>query len=234
MFTHTYETRYGDYKDFDTIKTGSVLDMIQDVAIKDSVRVGYGIHKLKEMNLAWLLQGINIEFSKPASTKAMVDVSTGVKTLKGATSVRCSVVSQNDEIIAKAVANWFLFNTEKNKIAPIVPEMISAYDYYDFDEECYIYKKLKIQEMDKVHYKIRISNQHIDTNKHLNNQKGADILIDALPFDFDIKRANILYKKPAYLGDELGVCIKETETGYYVHIQNESGEVCVAGTFDNK
>ena len=234
MFTHTYETRYGDYKDFDTIKTGAVLDMIQDVAIKDSVRVGYGIHKLKELGIAWLLQGINVEFVKPASVGVPIDVSTGVKTLKGATSVRCCIVRQNGEIIANSVANWFLFNTEKNKICAVLPEMISAYSFYNFNNECFDYKKLKIQDADRACYKVRVSNQHIDTNNHLNNQKGADLLMDALPRDFELKKANILYKNPAYLGDELNVFTKEIPNGYYIHLQNESGDVCVAGSFENK
>lgn len=233
MFTHTYETRYGDFKDFDTVKTGAVLDMIQDVAIKDSERVGFGIHKLKEMNLAWLLQGINIEIIKPAKTGIPIDVSTGVKTLKGATSERCCIIRQNDDVIAKTVANWFLFDTGRNKISPVLPEMQNAYSYYDFDEECFRYKKLKPLDTVESSYKVRISNHDIDTNKHLNNQKGAEILMDALPFDFVFKKAQIVYKKPAYLGEIMDVCREYTESGIYVHIMNESSQICVAGLFEN-
>lgn len=232
MFTHTYETRYGDFKDFDTIKVGAILDMIQDVAIKDSERAGFGINKLKEMNLAWLLQGINIEILRPAKTGGPIDVSTGVKTLKGVTSERCCIVRQNNEIIARTVANWFLFNAEKNRISPVLPEMQNAYSYYDFDENCFNYKKLKPINVETSIYKVRISNHDIDTNKHLNNQKGAEILMDALPFDFIFRKAKIIYKKPAYLGDIMDVCIEKTDSGIYVHLMNESSEVCVAGLFE--
>ncbi len=232
MFTQSYETRYGDYKNFDTIKTGAILDMIQDVAIKDSERVGFGIHKLKELNLAWLLQGINIEIVKPAKTGVPVDVSTGVKTLKGATSERCCIVRQNGEVIANTVANWFLFNTEKNKISPVLPDMQNSYSYYDFDEECFTYKKLKIVDVEKASYKVKISNHDIDTNMHLNNQKGAEILMDALPFDYNFTKAQIIYKKPAYLGEIMDVCVMETNTGIYVHLVNESSQICVAGLFE--
>lgn len=232
MFTHTYETRYGDYKDFNTVKTGAILDMIQDVAIKDSERAGFGIHKLRDMNLAWLLQGINIEIIKPAKTGVPIDVSTGVKTLKGATSQRCCIVRQNDEVIAKTVANWFLFNTETSKISPVLPEMQSSYSFYDFDDESFNYKKLKTVDISNPSYKVKIFNHDIDTNMHLNNQKGAQILMDALPFDFKFKKANIIYKNPAYLGEIMDVFTEKTETGIYVHIANEASQICVAGLFE--
>lgn len=234
MFSHTYEIRYGDYKNFSQLKTGSLLDMMQDVAIKDSLNCGYGIHKLKEMGLAWLLQGINVELLGFLSVDYPIEISTGVKTLKGATSVRCYIVSQNGKVVAKAVANWFLFDTAKQKIAPVLPEMSLAYNFCDFDEECFNYKKLKLRETEKSLYNVRVSNQHIDTNMHLNNQKGADLLMDGLPYDFSFKKINILYKKPAYLGEELYLGLCETDNGYYVHLSDASGEVCLAGVFENK
>ena len=195
MFTHTYETRYGDYKDFDTIKTGAVLDFVQDISIKDSERSGFGIHALNEMNLAWLMQGINVEFKKPVKTLLPIEVSTAVKTLKGVTSERGCIIRQNGAIVAKTVANWFLFNMEKMRISKVLPEMQSAYEFYEFDDEFFIYKKLKTMEIDDYSYSIKVSNQDIDTNMHLNNQKGADLLMDALPFDYNFNYMNVLYKK---------------------------------------
>lgn len=52
MFKYTYETRYSDYKDYDTVKPGVILDMIQDVSIKDSASKGYG---LCELNMIFVL-----------------------------------------------------------------------------------------------------------------------------------------------------------------------------------
>jgi len=43
----------------------------------------------------------------------------------------------------------------------------------------------------------------------------------------------VFYKKSAYLGDELELCIKEIPKGYYVHLQTKDKEICVAGKFEN-
>ena len=232
MFTLSYETRYGDYKNFDEIKPSSVLDMIQDISTKDSARCGYDMSRLKEMNLAWLLQGINVRFEKPVKTHIPVELSTAVKTLKGATSARGCYIRQNGEVVAKSIANWFLFDTEKQRIGRVTPDMISAYEFFAFDDEFFEYKKAPVFEMETPGYKIKVANKEIDTNRHLNNQKGAELLMDALPFDFEMGSMNLLYKKQAYLGDELEVCRKEIPGGYYVHMVNAEGEICVAGTFE--
>lgn len=233
MYTFKYETRYGDYKDFDTVKIGSVLDMIQDVSTRDSARCGYDMNRLKEMKMAWLLQGINVHFEKPVKTNLPVEVYTAVKSLKGATSARGCFIKQNGTVVAKSIANWFLFDTEKMRIGRIPVEMVDAYEFYNFEDDFFEYKKALTFEIENPEYIVRISNKEIDTNMHLNNQKGAELLMDALPFDFYFNHLNLIYKKSAYLGDELEVCMKKLDNGFYVHMQTKEKETCVAGTFEN-
>ncbi|MBQ4088075.1 MAG: hypothetical protein IJC78_07515 [Clostridia bacterium] len=231
MFTYAYEPRYGDFKDYDTIKTGMLLDAVQDVSTRDSARCGYGLKSLKKGGLAWLLQGVNMTFFRPAKPYEVISASTAVKTLKGATSERGCILTQNGEVIAHSIANWFLFDTNKGRIARVTDEMIEAYTFHDFEGDTFTYEKLRPMQDVPFLYTVRVSNKDIDTNRHLNNQRGADMLTDALPFDFPIKKLNILYKKQAYLGEILKVCTKEIENGCYVHLENDAGEVCVCGTF---
>lgn len=234
MFEKSYEIRYGDYKDFDTVKPGVILDIIQDMAISDSARCGYNLDKLLSLGLAWMMQGVNVYFKKPVSTRFPMDVKTAVKALGGATSERGCYIEQNGETVAKSIAYWFIFDINKKRICKVPKEMPDAYTFCDFDgDEFFTYKKPEILEDAKFLYTVRVGNKDIDTNKHLNNQKGADILMDALPYDFSFNSISLLYKKSAYLGDELSVCIKQLENGYYVHALNTSDELCVAGVFEN-
>lgn len=231
MFTHRYEIRYSDYKTHTEVKPSSVLDFVQDVSIKASDACGYGIHKLREMNLAWLLQGIKLHFNKPLSTLYSVDVSTAIKDMKGVISDRGCILSQNGEIVAKTVAAWFIFDGSAMRPIKIPDEIAAAYTPHNFDDDFYAYKKIKTQPAEKV-CEVTIHNKEIDTNNHLNNHKSAEILMDALPFDFFFSDANIFYKKACFLGDKLSLCRKETENGYYVHLETPDGEICVAGIFE--
>lgn len=235
MFKFLYETRYGDFKDFYTIKPGAVLDIIQDISSKNSAKCGYGIFELKDMNRAWLLKGTNLYFAKKVKTLCPIEAYTAVKPLRGATSHRGCILKQNGEVVAKSISDWFLFDTEKLRPVKIPEEVFDAYDTSDFDgDEFFKYKKPELCEDAEVMYKIRIANKDIDTNRHLNNQKGAELLMDALPYDFEFNFISLLYKKPAFLGDELEVCMQKTDNSYYVHLQTLEKEVCVVGRFENK
>lgn len=234
MYTSKYEIRYSDYKDFDTVKPSTALEVIQELAIQDAASCGHDIALLREMGVAWLLKGFNVHFEKPLSTHAPLEAFTAVKNMKASTSERGCIIKQNGEIVVKSIANWFLFDAKKQRPSRIPPAMAAVYELYDFDDDFFSYKKPETFEIAAPEYTVRVSNKDIDTNRHLNNEKGAELLMDAIPFDFFFSDMSIIYKKQAYLGETLGVCVKELPSGYYVHLQNASGEICVAATFESR
>lgn len=234
MFRYDYNIRYSDYKDFETVKTSAILEVIQEAAILNSVSCGYGIDNLRSINRAWLLQGINVRIENPVSTHSPLAVNTAVKSLKGVLSERGTIIEQNGKTVVKSIANWCLLDTKRMRLARIPKEMTDSYQHYCFGDEFFNYVRPEIIEDALEVYTIRVSNKELDTNKHLNNQKGAELLMDAIPFDFEIKDIKLYYHNPAYLGEELSVCVKEMDNGYYVHLKNTDGLVCVAGTFENK
>ncbi len=233
MFKYNYETRYGDYKDFETVKPAALMDIVQDVAIKHSDECGYGLNKMRDLGLAWLIQGVKLHLEKPIKSLCEIEAYTAVKSMQAATSVRGCIIKQNGEIVGKTVANWFLFDCNRLRPCRIPQEICSAFEIHDFEDDFFEYTKPETYEEEAL-YTLRISNKEIDTNKHLNNQKSAELLMDALPFEFFFTDMTLLYKKPAYLGDELELCLKEIENGYYVHLQTKEKEICVAGTFEKK
>lgn len=230
MFDVVYETRYGDYKTPDVIKASSVLDIVQDIATKHSEACSYGMHRLKEMGIAWLMQGIKLHFNSPVKTGIPLSVHTAVKNMKGVVSERGTVIEQNGEVVAKVVASWFMFDTNKMRPCRIPSEIAEKYETQDFSDDFFNYTKPQLMEL-QAEYTITVRNKEIDTNNHLNNQKSAELLMDALPSDFFFSDMNVFYKKAAYLGDVLEVCISPIENGYYVHLQNSQKEICVAGCF---
>ena len=177
------------------------------------------------------MQGIKVQFLKPIRTHLPLEVSTAVKSLRGVTSERGCILRQEGEVVAQTIANWFLLDTEKMRMSKVTQEMIDAYEFYDFEDPFFSYEKPSICQPDTTDHVIRVGNKDIDTNRHLNNQKGAEMLMDALPFDFALREMTLLYKKEAYLGDELEVCTQQLENGFYVHLQTREKEICVAGVF---
>lgn len=231
MFHFQYIPRYGDYKDYETLKGALALDIAQDMGIRHSETVGYGIEVLRGLNYAWLLQGIKLHFEKPMSVTAPLDVSTAVRNMKGVTSERGCIIAQKGEVVAKTIANWFLCDTRTMRPCRIPAQMAEAYGLHDFEDAFFHYEKPALGEAERL-YKIKVSPKEIDTNRHLNNYKSAEILMDALPVDFFFRDMSVYYKKSAYLGDELWLCTAEREKGWYVHLETEDGEIAVAAEFD--
>ena len=52
MFKYIYDIRYCDYKDFENVKTSTILDAIQEVAIRNSEYAGFGIESFIEMGVS--------------------------------------------------------------------------------------------------------------------------------------------------------------------------------------
>lgn len=231
MFSFEYIPRYGDYRDYETVKSAVVLDIAQDVAIRASDSCGYGLHSLREMNMAWLLQGVKVHFEKPISIRSPLRVYTAVKNMKGVTSERGCIIEQDGRPVAKTISNWFLCDTNTLRPCRIPGEMAVAYGLHDFADPFFHYEKPVLRPAEKL-WSLRVSPREIDTNRHLNNYKSAEILTDALPMDFFFSDMSVYYKKSAYLGDELELCAAETEKGWYVHLQTLEGEICVAASFE--
>lgn len=230
MFRFEYVTRYGDYKDFEMLRPALALDIAQDVAVRHSDSLGYGLETMRDMHMAWLLQGVRVRFEKPMNIRSPLQVFTAVRTMKGVTSERGCIIEQDGQVVAKTLSNWFLSDVLSLRPCRIPAEMAVAYPIYDFGDPFFRYVKPKTREAQPL-YTFRVCPREIDTNCHLNNHKSAEILMDALPMDFAIREMNVLYKKSAYLGDELSLCAAETEGGRYVHLLDRDGDICVAGEF---
>ena len=229
MFSKTYEMRYGDYKDFEQIKVSSLLDLVQDISIAHSDSCGNGLNAMRAQHRAWLLQGLKLHLDRPAKVGLPITLKTAVATARGITSERGCLIEQEGAVIGKTVASWFYFDTEAMKPARIPAEFAETYGLHDFADAFFRYRKPEQPEAEPL-YTVRVSNKELDTNHHLNNQKSAELLMDALPFDFAFTDMTVYYKKAAYLGDTLTLCRKELENGWYACLQSE-GEVCVAATF---
>ncbi len=234
MVEFKYETRYGDFKDFENIKTATLLDIVQDISIKASEEAGYGIYTLHDKGSAWLMSGITLKILKTVDTRTPIIAKTGVQKMGGVTSNRGCILSQNGEVCAKSIANWFLMDIVEGRLERIPKEMLDAYPTHDFNDTFFNYKKPHFPEFQGVGEKVAVSNRDIDTNCHLNNVKAVEIMLDALPFDFKYNTLDILYKRESYLGDTLTREVIEADGGYFVALLGEDNEVNVVAYIRNE
>ena len=227
MYIKEYEFRYGDLEKNGNIKISSVLDILQDAAVRHSAEVGYGTEKLAEMKIAWLLEGWRVRFDAPLHNRSIVTVKTGIMTIKSCESNRGYEVWQDGECKVIATADWFTVNTEKMRIARIPAECIEAFGRVDEPDNGLLYERFKPEaEITPIETRI-IERRDIDTNNHMNNIKSVEVLLGYLSDEYSVKELAVRYRKELVCGEEVTVCSKETENGYSLELKNTAGDSCV-------
>lgn len=230
MFSHRYEVRYGDYLDQHSIKPSSLLDMVQDVSSLHSAACGYDIGTLYDRGLCWILQGMTLRLPAPTDNQQPVDAFTAVAQMKGITSERGCILRQGEQVVAKTIANWVLFDIAAQKLARFPAGMAEAYGTHDFQDDFFRYHKPLPAETAPL-WTVRVGRREIDTNRHLNNEKSAELLMDALPADFALREMSIYYKRSAYEGDVLTLSRGAVENGWYAALHFADGALCAAARF---
>ncbi len=227
MFIKDYEFRYGDLDKNGNIRISTVLDVLQDVAIRHSSSVGYDNAKLSELKIAWLLEGWRVRFVAPLDGGSNITVKTGIMSLKACESERLYEVWQNGELKVVATADWFTVNTERMRITRIPAECIEAFDKVDEPKNGLPFERFKPEtEIDVIDSRV-VENRDLDTNHHLNNVKSAEIALDYLPDGFCPTEFTVRYRKELKKGEQIDICHKAIDGGLCYEIKNSSGEACV-------
>ncbi len=227
MYVKDYEFRYGDLDINGNIKAGTVLDILQDIAVQHSNSVGYDSEKLGEMKIAWLLEGWRVRFDAPLRSRSKVTVKTGIMTLKACESNRGYEVWQDGERKIVATADWFTVNTEKMRITRIPAECIDAYEKVDEADNGLPFERFKPEADIEIIDTRTVENRDLDTNRHMNNVKSAELAFNYLPVDFCVSELVIRYRKELKKDEKFSVCQKAIDGGYLLELKNSEGEACV-------
>lgn len=230
MFSHRYQVRYGDYLDRRVVKPSSLLDMVQDVSSLHSAACGYDIETLYDRGLCWILQGMKLRLEQPVRVAEDIEIFTAVQGMKGVISERGCILRQNGVTVAKTLANWVLFDLAAGKFARFPEGMAEAYGCHDFQDDFFHYHKPLPVEAAPL-WTVRVGWKEIDTNRHLNNEKGAELLMDALPEGFAFRDMTVYYKKSAHEGDVLTLSRAEIGGGWYAALHFADGALCCAASF---
>ena len=226
MFIKDYVLRYSDLDRNGEVKICSVIDLLQDISIAHCDAMGFPTEKMAEMNVAWLLDGWRIKVFEKLDPKKKVAVKTGIMKIKATQTERKYELWQGDVLKIKAGAIWFTVDTSVMRIIRVPEVFLNAYNVVDEDEGC---KFLKFKSDDDAVFvrKTKVERRDLDTNNHMNNVKSAEVLVNAMPEEFDIAELLIRYRKELALGEEIIIRTKEDGASFYGELLNSDNQVCV-------
>lgn len=152
---------------------------------------------LNKIGLTWMLSQFNAEFKRIPAFRDVLTVETWPTGARGLYSCRdFHVTDQNNEEIIRATSAWLTINLEKRRIVRLPQKIVDIHPTENAERLIIDNFKEKIAEpaeADRVNgFKADYST--LDVNSHVTSAVYIRWLLDALPFDFHLKKTIVSFK----------------------------------------
>ncbi len=109
------------------LKLSSLINHLQEVAIKHSEQVGLGAGELQNRGIAWVLQKIGLQISEYPQYSDQIKVVTWARGTRGYKAYRDFLVYSGDTQIVAASSVWFCLDIHRKRIRRIPNEFENIY-----------------------------------------------------------------------------------------------------------
>jgi acyl-ACP thioesterase len=208
LWENTFKIRAFDVDANNRLKISTIFDYFQDAASNhaDNLKVGYD--DLIPKGFFWVLSWAKFEFGDYPHFKDEVKVQTWGKKQHKLYSVRdFLMLDMNDKVLCKATTAWLLLEakTLRPKIMlQLFPEVILFQEKSAMDE---LPQKFQSMPQTEKIFSKEIKYSDIDLNKHANNAKYVELLLDCYDQEFhnshQMKSLTISFLSEAKFGDTI-------------------------------
>ena len=209
------------------ITNKAILTFFEDIAGMHSDIAGYGLANVEKSRISWVILDWKIKVLKRFKyTAESVNVVTWARGVVHACCFRdFELYNSKGELCAIGSSKWALINIEKGlmKITDDIMNKFESEEKSVFDN--FQFKKLQEPENYSSVYNYTVSRRDIDINVHMHNLYYLDLAYDSLPRDVfeenSFDNVEIMYKKPAFLYDNLKCFYSQVENEHIVTIKSE-------------
>ena len=127
------------------------------------------------------------------------------------------------EALVYADSQWFYFDQGTGRPIKAKPEDVEPFGMGEPYPMEYTSRKLTYPEELEYRGTVRVCENHLDTNAHMNNGEYIRIAANFLPSGFSVGDLQVEYRLAAKLGEQIRVNTKRTEDGFYVVMTDTDG-----------
>lgn len=226
-YSFSSAVRYSECDEHAQLSIPAMINYLQDCSTFQSEELGHGVDYLAEHHFAWIIAAWDIEVLRlPRFTEPIV-TTTWCYGISATNASRFFTMATPDgEQLVRANSLWLVFDTDR--LRPIrIPE---GEKVYLSDDELLdmppIKRKIRLTGEGTELSPIVVSEQHLDTNHHVNNGQYvafADRIVRQQDDGFVTQRINVQYKSMARLGDVIVPRLHVVEGGYAVDLADKDG-----------
>lgn len=227
MYSFDGRVRYSECNEDGRLSLVSMMNYLQDCSTFHSEATEVGLDWLKEQGLGWILGSWLIEIDELPRFAEKIRTNTWCYSLKGLHAQRCfSIEDSTGRPVVRADSQWFLFDRNAGKVCRI-PDSQRVYLSDEPRQDLpAMERKIKVDGEGRQASPIQVSEQHLDTNRHVNNAQYVMFALDAiaeLGHPLDVHRIAVQYRTMAWLGNKIVPLVHVCEAGYTVELTNGEG-----------
>ncbi len=222
MYQYTDRVSYSEVDSELNLTYYGLVNYMQDCSCFHSDDVGVGVHYLAPIKRGWFVTSYEIHINRLPRYLERITISTYPYQVRGMMARRLyTICSEVGEVLVYADSLWVLMDLEHLRPARLNDEIIAAYPQdknmpkFDFERS-----KLQYKSEGNLVGKFKVTENHIDTNGHMNNSFYIDVTRRFLPSE-EFSTITVNYKKAAMLFDELDVYLVELESSYQVVLKKD-------------
>lgn len=204
-------------------RASSLMKYIQSAAQTQLTEKGMSYDRLKDMNRAFILSRIKMEFTDTVRAYEPLTAITFPATSRGYSFLRCYKLERDGITIGRAVSIWALVDI-KSKALIRVNDFDLGLDTYD-PLDMPLTRVIMPKDMNTVGtYTVTYSD--VDQNGHMNNTRYPDMYSHFLPLDNKrIESITISYLNEAPASEVLTVEMGRLEDLYYFRTLRRDGKI---------
>ena len=238
-YSKDFEVQYYEINKYREATPISLLNYLEETAISHSDAVGYGMERLYNDGIGWVLNRWLVEISRYPMWNEKITVETWPSSFERFYANREFLVKDSGgNIIAKAASLWIFLNINSRRPIRIPIELGDVYGIHPVRTFDCTFGKLESADKYTHNRDFFIRKSDIDTNNHVNNAKYLDWMLEAIPDDiyhnYTLSTLEIQYKKELTYGTKVhSGCIDAGTDGHgiaFIHgISNDEGTECALG-----
>jgi len=183
MFEKKYELRYFEMNQYGEASPVTILTLLEEAAADHCFSIAYSLYDLMKQDIGWILLGGYLRMERYPSYKENVTIRTWMSNYSTIRGIRENIIfDEQDNIIGQAKGLWLFFDIKRRRPVKIFEDIKKKWSY--FAEESVkndIRKKIEPIYSAKYSNRFQVHRFDIDTNKHVNNIRYLQWLLESLP-----------------------------------------------------
>ena len=211
MYTIESRVRYSECDEHGCLSLTSLINYLQDCTTFHSEDIGRGVAYMQERGIAWLIAAWQIEIVRLPRFCDHIRVNTWCHDMARTLASRNFTICDHDgSELVRADSLWFIYDFKAARPVRIPPSQMVYLDDAKPLDMPKTQRRLSIEGQGTAMTPVVVSEEHLDTNRHVNNAQYLGMAMAALTEHLgpstsfattDISRICIQYKQQALLGD---------------------------------